>query len=1218
MNHDDTKNEKKTEACSGEKDDPISNITVGSMVEVARRMWPGINRPGGAGRVTRVYYDHDAGMDLDDDENRNVEHKTFPTHVNVHYVVEGGSETRIPIEYVKVDTELDFHNEKSNQNNHRFGTSKSRSLRNRGLLLGRCKRCGSLRKDCGSCDLFHKDERTENFRKTSKTTKVKPKLKINLNQSRKNSQAERYESSSSEDTDDLIDKIQSSHRKYRRKLSKGRNTQKESYKKFRKSNSNKNSKHKRYIFMSSSSSFSSQSSSSGNDSESDDDSILLSHLFSGKRKESSQHKNFSKETSVLFKDRLDPLQLLQSHAHGDKTTFRDSLPPILSSSDSEEFVFTQHDTTQANTEESVDMSISNENTNKRRAQEIREKTTHSTKKKRAKKSSQRKCSRNDTSSQINFKDYIDPLDNPNDTFIQPEGEDVAENLPKGQNDRTISQEYKNLPSFFDALAHKIEEELLPNAKFRLLMLEDRLSQIREPKSKLKQDQNVESRSQIEDNEQNFMNIEIDVNTFFQELRETLVLDGLDQCRKCLKRIQDEYRRHRKHLTKLEKRQLRGITMETRDFRMLRLEDEIEAVLKKARLSLQPLRNLDAIGDSDDDKFSSSSGIEQDDSSQSIIQNSDLNTSSKLNSSFDYLHNSLPPYDPHQHATKVRKSKLNQTSYSPNSYRKKSSSKIRKSYSKEKIRHRKESILKRKRKPTKNILECAKYNSESITNSNDYEDTANSSGDNFSVNEKSNSIHGFQSTIANEFEVPTNIKVTNMTLPRKKLNTRFKKIEKPGNSLLNNESNKDDMHNDVEDSMNEEFNSVSDINDRKDDELPSLNAPRNSNELKDAKKMNITRLTTKKSRKKSGNNPKVYKYIEQDFFREPPIPKTSAKTNMEQFLRINSVASIGSDEKDSYSKTLSVNPIKISSDAGTSEKVYIKNVSELSDNERTNDHFTKRRFPTLYELYENMDIISNDAVQDEDKRQSNIPPSKSISELCDTILGIYPSNDKLCEETLHWIHYHVKRYPADCDDLLLKRHANNIFRMLLKLLQKYGKIPLMEYIRYRTPKEAILHGNLLKYTFMFLESKLNNYLSPEDGLVYIVFKKSVGLFIDEVTLQIIDFVYSQILPDAWEGEYVISADILKNIKSLSHAVSKTNSIMEKISRLILSELKCQNWKKTAFDTSTETKCFISCIDQNRYSKVLNGEDVRSTVSQGMQSSSQLLLLDFIRNSDKHFN
>lgn len=104
------------------------SLAVGRMVHVASRTWPGINEPGGVGRIIAV---HSSASCKDPRET---------THVDVHYMVLRRKEKRVPIQYVTLAPEY----EKFEESNDR--------LRDRNRLKGRCSRCGSLRIDCGSCD----------------------------------------------------------------------------------------------------------------------------------------------------------------------------------------------------------------------------------------------------------------------------------------------------------------------------------------------------------------------------------------------------------------------------------------------------------------------------------------------------------------------------------------------------------------------------------------------------------------------------------------------------------------------------------------------------------------------------------------------------------------------------------------------------------------------------------------------------------------------------------------------------------------------------------------------------------------------------------------------------------------------------------------------------------------------------------------------------------
>jgi len=96
-----------------------TSFHVGQLVRVAPRTWPGINQPGGIGRVTGLGWHT----------------------LSVRYVLDGRHDKEISTKFVTV---------------HQQG--RTRRLRDRSMMLGRCNVCGSLRNDCGSCDLWMEEE----------------------------------------------------------------------------------------------------------------------------------------------------------------------------------------------------------------------------------------------------------------------------------------------------------------------------------------------------------------------------------------------------------------------------------------------------------------------------------------------------------------------------------------------------------------------------------------------------------------------------------------------------------------------------------------------------------------------------------------------------------------------------------------------------------------------------------------------------------------------------------------------------------------------------------------------------------------------------------------------------------------------------------------------------------------------------------------------------
>jgi hypothetical protein len=120
MNHDDDT----SLALPSSEDRVQPPFTVGQWVSVASRTSPGINQPGGIGRITAV-------NDSD--------------HVSIKYVLDGRHEKNVHVQYVQ---KYSWETTTSTAT----GTSSGTRLRDRTMLLGRCTYCGSLRADCQSCD----------------------------------------------------------------------------------------------------------------------------------------------------------------------------------------------------------------------------------------------------------------------------------------------------------------------------------------------------------------------------------------------------------------------------------------------------------------------------------------------------------------------------------------------------------------------------------------------------------------------------------------------------------------------------------------------------------------------------------------------------------------------------------------------------------------------------------------------------------------------------------------------------------------------------------------------------------------------------------------------------------------------------------------------------------------------------------------------------------
>ena len=175
------------------KDNDEYPIVDSCMVEVLPRTWPGSNKIGGIARVTKCHFIPQKGsLQQTDDPNYNGDGKGGnanananangrPSHIDVRYVVMGGREKMVPMEYCRPAPQYDHNinrrrtggksasdgntilqtNDETKQSYILQGSMSKMArlnLRDRSSLLGRCKLCGSLRSDCRSCD-WVEDER---------------------------------------------------------------------------------------------------------------------------------------------------------------------------------------------------------------------------------------------------------------------------------------------------------------------------------------------------------------------------------------------------------------------------------------------------------------------------------------------------------------------------------------------------------------------------------------------------------------------------------------------------------------------------------------------------------------------------------------------------------------------------------------------------------------------------------------------------------------------------------------------------------------------------------------------------------------------------------------------------------------------------------------------------------------------------------------------------
>jgi hypothetical protein len=120
------------------------HLVVGKLVNVISRTWPGINKPGGIGKITKRYPDD----------------VTQPVKcVDVKYIVHGGTDKIIPVEFVEP------HDDDGNR------------IRN---TSSRCTRCKSFRSDCQNCDWrFEAEEEQRRQREEAQRRRLEEEMAKN-------------------------------------------------------------------------------------------------------------------------------------------------------------------------------------------------------------------------------------------------------------------------------------------------------------------------------------------------------------------------------------------------------------------------------------------------------------------------------------------------------------------------------------------------------------------------------------------------------------------------------------------------------------------------------------------------------------------------------------------------------------------------------------------------------------------------------------------------------------------------------------------------------------------------------------------------------------------------------------------------------------------------------------------------------------------------------
>jgi hypothetical protein len=397
-------------------DTATTSFHVGQLVNVASRTWPGINQPGGIGRITGLAQDR----------------------VSVRYVLDGRHEKEIDIKYVGI---------------HQQGPM--RSMRNRSMLLGRCNVCGSLRTDCGSCDLWIEEEQVRVSRTLAKATEDSLLLATH-NEDEDDDVINNDDKSTSSDNEEFERMQKQDKRRYRKYL-RMKALAKPYFDDSSSNGSSEKSGHKK-VGRKKGGHIEQEDNATDNSSDSEDDIPLHQLALQASQREPPVHsrrrllasplRNSSKQTRHHRlkgpRSRQMERSVLEDLPNPKESTSRSDSSPLARVS----FVRSP------GAEDMSDSTTSSRGEPPARAPVP---------------APAPEAGIEATASEFENEDDIVLPESTQDGFIQPEGN--AEELPDDVRDRTQHLKYSELAPFFDRIAVQLENDWIPDFKLRLAILE---------------------------------------------------------------------------------------------------------------------------------------------------------------------------------------------------------------------------------------------------------------------------------------------------------------------------------------------------------------------------------------------------------------------------------------------------------------------------------------------------------------------------------------------------------------------------------------------------------------------------------------------------------------------------------------------------------------------------------------------------------------------------
>ena len=664
--NEETKDETKPD--SSDETNKIDFITVGRLVEVASRTWPGINKPGGVAKVVEVHFDDDDKTNDEGNTGKSPKRRN-PTHVNVRYMVGSSREKRVPIEYVKLapqyETNTTNREPSASSGQSERCTYVASSLRDRSMLLGRCKRCGSLRTDCGSCDWAMEEETASASHQKATTTsaskKSKPKTRNKNNKNHRTGDSLLLEDDSDESSNDSSDENDELDLSRLRRLIQRSKKQSLEIKRYSSRSKSRGRWRRKYPLLI-------DDLTSSSESETEEASERNLGRKKGRMLTGGQsileslpaiRERDKKNNKQRKRKKLSSKSTSLSVLSGEASIKRSKSLEVPSSSDSEmddiplTSVFGSIENNQSSASKRIRSGEAlaeiplNAASNIRRAMNDTEAQEETYNRQlleleaRARFQMKKEQNRKDT------KDGNDV----DAGFIQPEGQEAVENLPDDIVDLSRNVPYKDLGPLFDSMATKIEDEFLPDFKLQMAGLHQKL--------KILQKQQQRATLNTENNAVSPKLLLEEYHLLWEDVRSSMVQNGTDQCRATLRRLMDDklYRKHRKQLTKEERKRCRGPgVIDARNLRMDAMDDAVESFIRKLKEAVvacekacEEISQIDSDNEDEEENDMSADVYYDDD-----VSSEDENLNSPHITTNDQTEKTLAPFQLHEHSSRARK------------------------------------------------------------------------------------------------------------------------------------------------------------------------------------------------------------------------------------------------------------------------------------------------------------------------------------------------------------------------------------------------------------------------------------------------------------------------------------------------------------------------------------------------------------------------------------